>query len=444
MPKQYPSELRQRAVRLVAEQREQYQSEYEAIRSIASKLGITTPETLRKWVRQAEIDSGRRPGTTSEESAELRKLRAEVKELRRANEILKAASAFFAAELDRQILADGGHVSRNPMALLELLADLLPLRHTYANQAESPPAELIAAVERMLPALRFFRHRDGILALFNGMGATAQDRVAAILRHDDTAGQPLLNMPHSGYQRLALGDTTVIADTGVAPPADMSHRAHAGCLSFEMSSGRQRFIVNCGVDEFGDDDFRPLSRATAAHSTATVNDTSSARFSLAPNLAELIGTPLIGGPRKVPAARTDSAGTQGFVASHDGYVSRFGIYHERELALSAEGSILEGSDRFFRAGGGRAVGNGRDLVSIRFHVHPSIGLFRDREDRMVLKGAASDLWVFTCGEIEPVVEDSIFFADLAGPQKSRQIVLSFKASEVTEVNWRFTRTNRAE
>jgi transposase len=101
MPKQYPTELRQRAVRLVAEQRDQYLSEYEAIRSIATKLGISTPETLRKWVRQTEIDSGRRSGTTSEESAELRKLRAEVKELRRANEILKAASAFFAAELDR-------------------------------------------------------------------------------------------------------------------------------------------------------------------------------------------------------------------------------------------------------------------------------------------------------------------------------------------------------
>jgi transposase len=101
MPKQYPTDLRQRAVRLVVEQCDQYQSEYEAIRSIAAKLGITAPETLRKWVRQAEIDSGRRSGVTSEESAELRKLRAEVRELRRANEILKAASAFFAAELDR-------------------------------------------------------------------------------------------------------------------------------------------------------------------------------------------------------------------------------------------------------------------------------------------------------------------------------------------------------
>ncbi len=101
MPKQYPSELRQRAVRLVIEQRDQYQTECEAIRSIAAKLGVATAETLRKWVRQAEIDSGRRAGVSTEESAELRKLRLEVKELRRANEILRAAASFFAAELDR-------------------------------------------------------------------------------------------------------------------------------------------------------------------------------------------------------------------------------------------------------------------------------------------------------------------------------------------------------
>jgi transposase len=103
MPKQYPRELRERAVRLVAEHRGEYETEYAAIRSIAAKLGVATPESLRKWVRQAEVDSGQRPGVSSEESAEIRRLRAEVKELRRANEILRAASAFFAAELDRPL-----------------------------------------------------------------------------------------------------------------------------------------------------------------------------------------------------------------------------------------------------------------------------------------------------------------------------------------------------
>jgi transposase len=103
MPKQYPKDVRDRAVRLVLEHCEQYETEYEAIKSIAVKLGIGLAETLRKWVRQAEIDSGKRPGTTIEESAEIRRLRRDNAELRRANEILKAASAFFAAEIDRPL-----------------------------------------------------------------------------------------------------------------------------------------------------------------------------------------------------------------------------------------------------------------------------------------------------------------------------------------------------
>src|SRR4051812_42029554 len=94
---QYPPELRERAVRLVAECRADHASEWDAMRSVAEKLGIGTTETVRKWVRRAEVDAGARPGVTSEESAELRRLKAEVKELRRANEILKAAAGFFAA-----------------------------------------------------------------------------------------------------------------------------------------------------------------------------------------------------------------------------------------------------------------------------------------------------------------------------------------------------------
>jgi len=94
---EYPPELRERAVRMVAEVRESYPSEWAAINAVASKLGVGTAETLRKWVRQAQVDGGARAGTTSEESAELKRLRRENAEQRRANEILKAASAFFAS-----------------------------------------------------------------------------------------------------------------------------------------------------------------------------------------------------------------------------------------------------------------------------------------------------------------------------------------------------------
>ncbi|MEP9374875.1 heparinase II/III family protein [Mesorhizobium sp. KR1-2] len=354
---------------------------------------------------------------------------------------LRSATRNLAEELNRQILPDGGHISRNPMAVLELLADLLPLRQTYANQAESPPKALIGAVERMLPALRFFRHQDGSMARFNGMGVTINDRIAAITRHDDTAGAPLLHAPHSGYERLSMGGTTVIADTGLSPPSLVSNKAHAGCLSFEMSSGRQHYVVNAGVDAYGAEEFRPLSRATAAHSTAALNDTSSARFSHSPRVNDLLGSPLIGGARHVPCQRTDARGVQGFVASHDGYVGRFGIYHEREMMLSDEGALLLGTDRFLREGGARPLNDGRDHATIRFHLHPDVELFRDSKGRLVLSAPQADHWVFTCREVAPQVEESIFFAGVGGPRLSRQIVLAFKASQKPEVRWQLSRAS---
>ena len=102
-PTKYPPQLRERAVRMVAEaiERGEHESEFTAIRSVSQKLGIKSPESLRRWIRQGEIDTGSRPGKTTQELAEIRDLKRENAELRRANEILKAASAFFAAELDR-------------------------------------------------------------------------------------------------------------------------------------------------------------------------------------------------------------------------------------------------------------------------------------------------------------------------------------------------------
>ena len=97
--KRYPVEVRERAIGLVAEHAKEYGSEWEAICSIAEKFGMTA-ETLRKWVRRAEVDAGARPGVTSDERRRLAELERENRELRRANEILKSAAAFFARELD--------------------------------------------------------------------------------------------------------------------------------------------------------------------------------------------------------------------------------------------------------------------------------------------------------------------------------------------------------
>jgi uncharacterized heparinase superfamily protein len=353
---------------------------------------------------------------------------------------LRAAARNLERDLNEQILPDGGHISRSPIAILELLADLLPLRQTYAIRSAAVPQALIAAVERMLPALRFFRHQDGALALFNGVGLTRPDRLAAVLRHDESAGAPLLSAPHSGYQRLTMGGVTVIADAGRPPPVTASREAHAGCLSFEMSSGRHRYIVNAGVDRNGAEEFRALARVTAAHSTATVNETSSCRFSMSPMMTRMLGTALVGGPKSVNVERQDGDGWQGFTARHDGYARQFRLLHERSLVLSSSGSVLEGTDRFLPSGQGRKARDKPDQAAIRFHLHPNVRPIINADGHLMLLAEGNDSWVFTCQDAEPRLVESIYFAGVTGPVKTRAIVLELSLTGRAEVRWRFTRT----
>ena len=209
------------------------------------------------------------------------------------------------AEIDRQILPDGGHITRNPGALIEILLDLLPLRQAFAARNIAPPPTLNNAIDRMMPMIRFFRHGDGNLAHFNGMGPTLPDVMATILAYDDARGAPLANAPHSGYQRAETHNLIVVMDTGTPPPIALSQEAHAGCLSFEMSSGLQRIVVNCGLPATRRETWRQVARATAAHSTVVFNDTSSCRFLEGGSFKRLIGTPIVSGPKTVPVARED-------------------------------------------------------------------------------------------------------------------------------------------
>src|SRR5947207_4527320 len=145
---------------------------------------------------------------------------------------IRGATRQLSDELQRQILPDGGHVSRNPQALIDILLDLLPLRQTFAARNVAPPQALLNAIDRIMPMLRFFRHGDGNFALFNGMSTTSTDLVTTVLAYDDARGTPVANAPHSGYQRIETAGTVILMDTGRPPPLAVSQEAHAGCLSF--------------------------------------------------------------------------------------------------------------------------------------------------------------------------------------------------------------------
>ena len=355
---------------------------------------------------------------------------------------IKTATRRLSDELQRQILPDGGHISRNPGALVELLSDLLPLRQTFAARNIAPPPALLNAIDRMMPMLRFFRHGDGSFALFNGMSTAPSDLVATLLAYDDTRGVPMASMPHTGFQRLDAGNTALIIDTGPPPPPSVSHDAHAGCLSFELSSGVSRIVVNCGMPSTGRDNWRPFARSTAAHSTLTYHDTSSCQFVELSAMKRLLrGAPITSGPANVESYREAVPDGDVLTASHDGYLSRFGVIHRRVLMISQDGTRLEGEDSLAPAPGGRIRGSEADFA-LRFHLHPSVKASRLSDARGVMLVLPNrDVWTFEAMDDKVDLEDSVFLAGNDGPRRTSQIVIRQDARQAATIRWSFVRSS---
>ncbi len=352
--------------------------------------------------------------------------------------MLKPMSRRLVEELERQILPDGGHISRNPAVLIELLLDLLPLKQAFSARNVPPPPALLNAIDRMMPMLRFFRHADGNFALFNGMGPTAPDLLATVLAYDDARGAPLANAPHSGYQRMQIEALLAIADTGRPPPVDVSQEAHAGCLSFELSSGQHRIVVNCGLPPTSRESWRPVARATAAHSTTTFNDVSSCQFLGPGSLQRFLGAPVIEGPSEVPVSRHDRDDAILVRASHDGYAGQFGVVHQRAWRLGAE--RLDGEDRFLPAHGDKLPSGRGDAFAIRFHLHPAVKANRlsDGHGAMLML-PNREVWTFGAYEDTIDIEESVYLAGREGPRRTLQLVIYGRARKVPHVRWTFVR-----
>jgi uncharacterized heparinase superfamily protein len=355
---------------------------------------------------------------------------------------IRAASRKLSDELQRQILPDGGHISRNPGALIELLIDLLPLRQTFAARNIAPPPALLNAIDRMMPMLRFFRHGDGSVALFNGMSGTPSDLIATLLAYDDTHGAPMASMPHTGFQRLDAGQLTVIVDTGAPPPPNVSHDAHAGCLSFEMSSGTSRIVVNCGMPSTGRDNWRSFARGTPAHSTLTYHEASSCQFVEMSTMKKLLqGAPIVSGPGDVENFREVVTNGELLTTSHDGYVPRFGLIHRRVLMASPDGTRLDGEDTISPAPNARVRNNETDYA-LRFHLHPSVKASRLSDARGVMLVLPNrDVWTFEALDDRVDLEDSVFLAGTDGPRRTAQIVIRQDTRHASSIRWSFTRSS---
>lgn len=319
---------------------------------------------------------------------------------------------------------DGGVLSRSPVAQMEAIALLVRLRACYQAVRRDPPHALETIMALLVPPLLALTHGDGSLGSWQGGWAVSGGAVSALIAATGVRTRPLRDVRQWGYQR-------VVAQKGIlqfdAAPPPLAKHARSGCastLAFEFSHAGQRLIVNCGGAACAGG-LMPVRleqglRATAAHSTLVLDDANSTAIlingKIGSGVSEVeVDRRVLSGERLAGATRLE--------ASHNGYVSRFGLTHQRILILRDDGTELRGEDLLVPAG--KKGKNGKVGFAIRFHVGPGVevGLSEDGQGAGLALPDGS-YWQFRAAGGQVSVEESIWADGQGRPQAIQQIVVS--------------------
>lgn len=274
-------------------------------------------------------------------------------------EVYSRGMAELLRELPVQILPDGMHYELSPMYAAQVLRDLLDIRAVLRKTGGAPKV-LDETVRKLGTALGFFVHGDGRLALFNDAAELEDVQVGQLLRLSGADDAPDA-LPDAGYARLARGGAVVLFDAGKVGPDENPGHAHADTLSFELSIGRERVIVNGGTYAY-QHALRNVFRSTPAHSTVSLEGMDSAEVWAAFRVGRRphqVDMNLQGGEEPLPGGDIWVEG------AHDGW-RNLGIMHRRKLLLAGDGSKLRGEDELVW---GRAP---QRRVRAHFHLHPDV------------------------------------------------------------------------
>jgi uncharacterized heparinase superfamily protein len=340
------------------------------------------------------------------------------------SKVLERSLSGLNEEIERQILGDGGTVMRNPSCQLDYVRHMIDIRSALRNGQQEVPHWIQTAIDRMAPMLRFFRHGDGGLALFNDSREEEGWLIDVVLTRSEARGKPLESAPHSGFERLTADRTTLIMDVGSPPPKGYDSMAHAGALSFEMSVGKERLVVNCGAHHGDSPAWITPQRTTAAHSTVTVEDV---------NSAEILEN---GGfnhrPVKLSVDRKEAEGDTWIEATHDGYQRAFGLVHSRRLYLAANGGDLRGEDTL--------TGEGNRKFVVRFHLHPDVRASMVQEGNAILLRLPSGSgWRFRASGGVMALQESVYLGSGNSVKRTEQIAISSATQLGTgQVKWAFS------
>lgn len=327
---------------------------------------------------------------------------------------------------------DGGVLSRSPLCQIEAIELMVSLRACYEAVRTEPLPQIGTMLSLLVPPLLALLHGDGGLGSWQGAGAIEPERIETLIRITGVRTRPLRDSRQWGYQRATAGKAVLQFDAGPPPVARHARDACASTLAFELSHGHDRLIVNCGGAACAGG-LIPLRleqglRATAAHSTLTIDDFNSTAVLINGRLGSGVSEVEVD-RRTLSASGTGPSGSGGgatrIEASHNGYVGRYGLVHRRILILRDDGSELRGEDLLVPAG--RKGKRGTIGVSLRFHLGPHIELSASSDGKGVtLALPDGGLWQFRSGRDAITVEDSLWADGQGRPLATRQLVVSAK------------------
>jgi len=350
---------------------------------------------------------------------------------------LKSGEAGLVRALGGSLHDDGGLYSRSPAEQLAMVETLGQLRAVYIAARREVPDWLTETLESAIGALLSVTLGDETLSSWQGGNMASRRRVAAAVEVAGLAVRPLRQARGWGYQRLQARTSILVFDAAPPPPPRSLNGACASTLAFELSDGPNRLIVNCGSAGEAKGALPAALvhglRTTAAHSTLTLGDRNSTAIHEDGSLGRGVG--------EVELARDETGGVGRVEASHDGYVRRFGLIHERRLNLSSDGRQLDGEDRLFAAGRKRRT----EAVpfAVRFHLAPLVEVTSTADGQgALLRLRGGSVWQFRCRGGLLSAEDSLWVDGEARPHATLQLAVAGESpAEGMTISWELKRVS---
>jgi len=332
---------------------------------------------------------------------------------------------------------DGGLISRSPCEQVALVDRFGLLRGCYQAAKQTIPEGIEAAAQASLAALHGVTMGDGALSSWQGCGPEEPARLTALVEGCGLRARPLRQPRGWGYHRMTALGTILVVDAAPPPPQKMARLGSASTLSFEMSDGSQRLVVNCGgpgpvPTELSDELVHGL-RTTAAHSTLVLADTNSTNIQPDGSLGK--------GVEDVAISRSEDNDSSRLEASHDGYVRSFGLVHKRSIMVGNDGKEIRGSDQLVPRGRRRIRESAP--YALRFHLAPGVEATITADGMgAILRSNGAPPWNFRCRGANLGMEESLWIDGRGQPHASTQLVIVGEVSALGgEIGWQFRRAS---